>query len=440
VSRLTLKNRVTLASAIVLAGGLALITLGFNLLLSHRLSADASEVLQERADAQLAAVDVRAGRVVLRHPIHNEPLGRETWMYADGRPILRAPGEPDLQRAADALARVARDTESTVGERFRLRGEPALAGGRRIGTVVVALPLAPYEHTERIARLGTLLLDLFVLVAGVLLVRLAVTRALQPVADMTAQAAEWSEGDLDRRFGLGPPRDELTALSATLDRLLARLGSSLRREQRLSAEMAHELRTPLSGLRGEAELALSARDTPPEVRESLEQILSGTERMESVIDTLLAAARADACGAPGSADAAGAARVAVGAIEPVAQTAGVELTVSAPEPPMTVGADEDLVAQALHPLLENAVRHARGAVTVAISRESAEVVFCVQDDGAGIGEASAESLFEPGASGAGGAGLGLALARRLARSCGGDVSAVASRDGGRFVLRLPALT
>jgi signal transduction histidine kinase len=264
---------------------------------------------------------------------------------------------------------------------------------------------------------------------------------------MTTRAADWSEHDLDRRFGLGPPRDELTALSATLDGLLARIGSSLRHEQRFSAEMAHELRTPLSGVRGEAELALNVRGTPADVRASLEQILRGTERMEAIIETLLAAARADARAAPGSADAAGAARLAVDALAPVAQSAGVEVAVTAPEPSPSVGADEDLVAQALHPLLDNAVRHARRAVTVAISRERAEVVFCVQDDGRGIEDASPESLFEPGTSGAGGAGLGLALARRLARSCGGEVSAAASGEvsatasgeGGRFLLRLPAL-
>jgi signal transduction histidine kinase len=300
--------------------------------------------------------------------------------------------------------------------------------------------LAPYEHSERLARIATVVLGVFVLVGGVLLARAAVGKALQPVADMTKQAAEWSETDLDRRFDLGPPRDELTALSATLDGLLARVSSSLRHEQRFSAEVAHELRTPLAGVRGEAELALHANDIPPEVRAALEQILAGTERMEAVIDTLLAAARADARSAPGAADAEGAARAAVGAVEQVAQSAGVRLQVKAPPDAPTVGADADLVAQALHPLLDNAVRHARGAVTVAISTDRAEVVFSVEDDGEGIGDANAEELFEPGSSGAGGAGLGLALARRLARSCGGDVSAVASRDGGRFLLRLPALT
>jgi signal transduction histidine kinase len=161
--------------------------------------------------------------------------------------------------------------------------------------------------------------------------------------------------------------------------------------------------------------------------------------MEAVIDTLMAAARNDAGGTPGSADAAGAARLAVDSVQPVADTAGVRLALTEPAAPLSVGADEDLVAQALGPLLDNAVRHAHRAVTVAISQERTDVVFCVQDDGDGIEEASAESLFMPGSSGAGGAGLGLALARRLARSCGGEVSAVSSREGGRFLLRLPGL-
>ena len=110
-------------------------------MLTHRLAADASAVLRERADAQLAALDVKGGRVVLRNAVHNETLDRETWVYAGGRTLLRAPGGPDLQHAAQALAGVARDTESTVGERFRLRpsrrssapGRAASRHGRRRG-------------------------------------------------------------------------------------------------------------------------------------------------------------------------------------------------------------------------------------------------------------------------------------------------------------------
>ena len=73
---------------------------------------------------------------------------------------------------------------------------------------------------------------------------------------MTAEAEDWGAHDLDRRFGMGPPRDELTGLAATLDGLLARIAASRRHEQRFAAEVAHELRTPLAGIRGRAELAI----------------------------------------------------------------------------------------------------------------------------------------------------------------------------------------
>ena len=80
---------------------------------------------------------------------------------------------------------------------------------------------------------------------------------------MTASAEDWGAHDLDRRFDLGPARDELTGLAATLDHLLARIAASRRHEQRFASEMAHELRTPLAGLRARAELALGGPGTEP---------------------------------------------------------------------------------------------------------------------------------------------------------------------------------
>src|SRR5262249_19666814 len=157
---------------------------------------------------------------------------------------------------------------------------------------------------------------------------------------------EWSSGDLAGRFALGPPRDELTALAATLDGLLGRIEAAMRHEQRFSAEMAHELRPPLAGGRGEAELALVHARTAEGLRAALETILVVSERMATVIDTLLTAARSEGGGPPGSSDAASVVRA----------FAGPGVVVSVPEGAVGVGADEDLVAAALHPLLENAVR------------------------------------------------------------------------------------
>jgi two-component system, OmpR family, sensor kinase len=445
MSRLSLRDRVTLATALVLAVGLALLTLAVNVMISNQLDADLTSRLRERADAALATVSLQHGRVVVRDAVDDAALDQQAWIFAGGRLVRRPEARSRAQRAAEQLANVRRATETTLGSGLRLRAEPVDApdSHRHIATVVVGSSLAPYEHTERIALLGTLLLDVFVLAAGALLARRAVGKALQPVAEMTRRAAEWSEHDLDRRFDLGSPRDELTALSATLDRLLARIAASLRHEQRFSAEMAHELRTPLSGVRGEAELALRTAGGEPALREALAEVLRGTERMEAVIETLLSAARGDARAAHGSSGARAGAQRAVETARPLGTRSGVAVTLDAGRAVngVKVGAEEDVVVQALGPLLENAVRHARSAVAVSVERERGDVLFRVRDDGAGIDPAEAGALFEPGRSGVGSAGLGLPLARRLARSCGGEVLADEPNGAGAsFVLRLPALT
>jgi signal transduction histidine kinase len=433
--RLLVRDRVTLASVAVLAIGLAIVGGAINLLLSHQLSEDASTLLRERTDAQLATIDVSGGRLRLR-PVDDAGLDRQSWAYSGGRAIERPVAPAELQRTADALANVRASTERTLGERSRLRATPVRApDGTQVGTVVVATSLAPYEHSERIARYGTLALILLVLLLGAVVARRAVGAALRPVADMAASAAEWSEHDLERRLDLGPPRDELTALAATLDDLLGRIDAALRHEQRFSAEMAHELRTPLSGVRAEAELALQNRGLPGPARQSLEAILAAADRMASAIDTLLLTARTP--GARGSSDPADAVHEVAAALRSAATTSGVEITVRDPPRTLRVGADREEVAQALAPLLDNAISHATCRVVVSTAAAGASVAIAVEDDGDGVPPGEHEAVFNPGVSSRGGAGLGLPLARRLARACGGDVVAVPTAPGGRFELRLP---
>jgi two-component system OmpR family sensor kinase len=428
----SLRNRVTVGTVAVLGVGLALISIALNLLLADRLSADASAVLANRADAVRATLVFRSGALRVREAPNDAALDAQSWIFdARGRALERSPASARLAAGVRSLAGVRRPTEVDVTEHVRLRAQPVEGG-----TIVVGVSMDPYRHTERIAALGTLVLDLFVLAAGALVARRAVGAALRPVADMTSRAAEWSEHDLHRRFALGPPRDELTALAATLDGLLGRIDAALRHEQRFSAELAHELRTPLSGVRGEAELALRAARDDAELRAALEKVLAGTDRMASVIDTLLAAARSDAAPARGSSDAVSVARTVQRLVRPAAEAHDRRVAVTADAEPLTVGADEDVVAGALHPLLENAVRHAARDVEVRVRRDDGQVVIAVRDDGAGVGADDAERIFEPGVSAAGGAGLGLPLARRLARAAGGDVVAIPGA-GGSFELRLP---
>jgi signal transduction histidine kinase len=255
---------------------------------------------------------------------------------------------------------------------------------------------------------------------------------------MTRQAADWGEHDLDRRFSLGQPRDELTELAATLDGLLDRVSASLRREQRFSAELSHELRTPLARVLGEAELALRRERDPGEYRKALELINRNAQQLTRIVEALVDAARHEASPSRATADAYA---VATDAAAACAES-DLELEIAQPSRPVRVGLDADFAARILQPVLENACRYGATSVRVSIARANGAVRFAVEDDGPGVTEGERERIFEPGVRGAAGetsgtrgSGLGLSLARRLARSVAGDVEAV---GGTRFVVRLPA--
>jgi signal transduction histidine kinase len=244
---------------------------------------------------------------------------------------------------------------------------------------------------------------------------------------MTDAAEDWGSHDLDRRFDLGPSRDELTRLAATLDGLLGRIAASRRHEQRFAGEVAHELRTPLAAMRARAELALSGGD-PAEQAETLRAVVAQAERLDAAITALLAVARQEIDPAQGASDLAAIA----GELE------GVEVRGPADLP--RVEGEGEVVRRALAPLVDNARRHAVSRVWIELSSDGARVRAAVRDDGPGLDPALGERVFEPGVRGdaEGGAGLGLALARRLARSCGGDI-VIGDGPGGCFVLELPAL-
>jgi len=441
--RLGLRSRVVLGAVFVLANGVLIIGITINVLLTNRLTRDAEAVLVARADAQLTTVQLTGGRVVVREGTGGDALDREAWVFAAGREIARPIASADVQRAARALASARSKTLRDVpGREVRLLAKPARTpdGRRQFATVVVGITLTPYEATERIARLGTILLGLFVVLSGAWIAWRSIAAGLRPVADMARRAEDYGAHDLSARFDLGPPRDELTTLAATLDGLLGRLEASLRHEQRLSAEIAHELRTPLSGIRAIAELGL-LEDPTPALRELLDTVIASADRMDGVIAALLNAAR-DPRAAGASCAVGEAVMQAVDTLANVAAERNVTITVAAGDAGLRVGADAVVVGQAVNPLLENAIRHALTSVEIHVRHDGRLVTVTVQDDGRGIAEADAHAVFQPGwqTAGGSGAGLGLALARRLASSLGGSVRAEPSELGARVVLELPLLT
>jgi signal transduction histidine kinase len=320
---------------------------------------------------------------------------------------------------------------------------PVRSGGRQVGTVVAAVSMTPYRRARDVALVTSLLVAAALLLVVIVATRWVLTAGLRPVARMTAQAAEWSENDLDRRFDLGPPRDELTQLAATLDALLGRLAAGLRHEQRFSAELSHELRTPLSRMRAQAQLAL-VDDLPAEQGEAWTAVLRSIDEMADTLDALLAGARADARPRPGLADARHAAEVVAERFRPIAAERGVRIAVEATDGRLRAGVDPELLEHLLQPLVDNACRYAETAVTIAVGREAGRVVYEIADDGPGVREDERERIFEPAVRGTAGTalregtGLGLALARRLARAAGGSVEALECDEGACFAVRVPA--
>jgi signal transduction histidine kinase len=428
--------------------GLVLLVLAFNLILSHRLDNDIDAVLKARANGQMSALDIHDGKLVVADVPDEATAESQAWIYA-GKRVLAAPrtAHPRVDSAANGLAGGPARYQDVESPAERLLAEPVVDAGRRVGTIVVAASRSPYESTRNTALIASVVLAAVLIFVLAVVARLLLDAALRPVARMTASAAEWSETDLDRRFGLGPPTDELTRLAATLDALLDRLAAGMRREQRFSAELSHELRTPLAKISTQVQLLRSAPDLPPEQREEADAILRAADEMREVIEVLMASARADA-GVVGhdTADVENAARASLDAAREEAEERGIafELLPSNGAGPLRATAEPKLVERILAPLVENASRHARSRATVRIVRNGAWLEVAVEDDGPGVEPGEGAKIFEPGFQGTGGdanhggAGLGLSLARRLARSAGGDVEADPGADGGRFVVRLPA--
>lgn len=439
--------RARLLAATVL-GALATVStliVAFNLALDSSLRASLDGLLRDRAAAQLRTVDSVDGRLRVREAVDQAAPDTQTWIFAQGR-TLEAPAAPAaVGRAATALASDRRSFVTVAAGDARLHGISVVAGGRRLGTLVVGASLRPYRSSAHTALVGSLILGVLTVVALIAVSAWVIARALAPVARMTALAGQWSEHDLSKRFFAGQPHDEITALAATFDRLLERQAQSLRREQRVTAEISHELRTPLARIAAEAELAVRRQRDPESYRAALRAIGVAAEDLGRALDTLLNAARAAVSNEPRWADATAVAERAAAHSRVAAARPEVDVAVTPADGSLRVAVEAELAQRALAPVIDNAIRFARGRVRIVLRAEGERVLFEVTDDGPGVAGALHERIFAPGstgesaAGGAGsGAGLGLALARRLAGAAGGEVACLPAEAGARFAVRLPS--
>ena len=441
----TLRGRLTALATVSALVALVVLTLVFNVVLDHLLNADVNSRLRSQAAAAATTVIPQNGRLRLRESPDDSAVDRQVWIYEGKHAVERPPARRELQRAADGLAGTSGVYDSAGDDDIRLHSAAITDHGRQIGTVVTGQSLAAYDRTSDVALFGSLALAGVLLAAVFVLTRVTIRRALDPVREMTRSAAAWSEQDLDQRFGPTPRPDELGELARTFDALLGRVASSLRHEQRMSAELSHELRTPLSRIVAEIDLLQRRERSPEDRREAYAAIERNADQMRAILQTLMTAARADARLDQGRSDVEEALNAVARSWEPALEARHVTLAVDPPQAPIVAGVDIEVVERILGPLLDNAARFARSRVVLSASRCDGRTLLTVADDGPGLPPDALERAFEPGerlgeADGHRGAGLGLALARRLARAAGGDVVASPRPPGEGAELRvdLPA--
>lgn len=445
----TIRQRLTISVVAVTTVMLALLVLGFNIALRSSLDGDANRLLDARAQAALESVAVNGNQLSVNESSDEGAPDSLVWIF-DGDSTVESPQVGGrLDALAASMARAGQTTAEDEQDDVRLHAVPVMSRGSEVGTVVSGVSLEPYEKTASRAAIASVILGLIMIGLVAVTTSLVVKRALKPVAKMTAEAADWSEHDLDRRFNEGEPTDELTQLAATFDTMLERLAFMVRHERNFSAELSHELRTPLSAIAAEAEIALKRVREPGEYRESLEQISERSRELARILEILLDVARSESGdSARDTADVGQVIQASLDSNAQVAKSYGVEARPVFAEEGLEAQVGAETMRRIFSPVFENALAYAGGVVEVEARSHDRMVEITVSDDGPGFTAEEVPVVFEPGGRGSAernaaapsSTGLGLPLARRLARANGGDVIIVErdGRTGGVVRISLPA--
>ena len=390
--------------------------------------------------ARLFAVRLTDGPVVtnepellgLAKPLGEKPTRAEAARRRrDARGLLRARPGYSTHRTSEA---------GTI----RLFTTPLSRGGRRVALVSIGEPLGAVARAKAgVARTflvaGAVALGLAAL-AGFLIA----SRTSRPLRRIARTAAEIDAGALSHRIGARGRgrRDEVRVLADAFDRMLDRLQDAFARQRGFVSDASHELRTPLTVVRGQLEvLARQPEVSAEDVRRVEGVVRAELLRMQRLVEDLLLLARADE-GRFLSLARADADALLCDAWEPLTATADRRFEVG-PLPGGSVPADPDRVAQVIVNLVGNAIAHTRegGLVRLCAAVRDGALEVQVQDDGPGIPPEHRERVFDRfhrtdagRARAAGGAGLGLAIARAIVHEHGGTIRAEASPEGGASIV------
>jgi signal transduction histidine kinase len=266
-----------------------------------------------------------------------------------------------------------------------------------------------------------------------------VRRTLAPVTAIRAKLAEITATDLGGRVPVPASEDEFRHLAETANSALDRLEASLLQLQRFTSDASHDLRSPITGMRTRIEEAL-LRPDEADWPETAKEVLTSLDRLQAIVTDLLTLARLDA-GMPREVDSIDLPGLVSAEINRSRRTKEVKADL---QPQVTVVGDRLRLNRMLTNLLDNAERHARLQVKVVVRTEDKNAVLEVQDDGTGIPAEYREVVFQRFARldaarhrDVNGTGLGLPIAREIARAHGGTLTIEDSPVGARFVCRIP---
>jgi signal transduction histidine kinase len=416
------------------AAAVALIMLGVPLAVAIGRLYHSQAIAQLQREATLAAGAVPDTGLKGPDPVEPPPVSGRTTAFAyytpDGR-LVSGTGPPFADSITWAALR--RLIGEAVDHGHLIVAAPITTGEEtkgavRASTSVGALRRRVYRTWGVIAALGGAALGVAAMIGWRQARRLA-----KPVTNLAEAMDRLGQGDFSVRVATSTGIPEVDRAGHALDVTAEKLGDLLQRERAFSADVSHQLRTPLAALRITLESSLVNRDR--NAHDTLSVAVAELDRLEATVQELLAHAR-DTSRVRELIDFKSVLSLAERRWHGRMAAAGRPLHVEIDEIPST-RASTTAIAQIIDVLIDNAVTHGQGAVSVHVRRTGPGVALDVADEGRGI-EENPQAVFDRGTSRIPGHGIGLALARSLAQAEGGQLLLRRARPHPIFSLILPA--
>lgn len=458
LSRLSVRARLTLWYASTLTVVLAGFALGTLVLVRNSEFREIDRQLESDYGVAEEIVEsaVRAGTLA---PVHQtlvaEPGSRWRWLEiwdTTGRLLYTIPEDATIAvpkvSGAPALGSFGpASVPLDVGGHARVLSRPMTFLGR---TAVIRV----LRSEEGLAdELNNLMLELLALLSiGVALAGVGgyamAQRVLMPVAQMAERVRTIKAERLAERLEIQNPDDEFGQLAGVFNDTLTRIESSFEQLRRFTADVSHELRTPLTAIRSVGEIGLREHRSEAEYREVVGSLLEETDRLSRLIDSLLTVSRGDSqlvTLSPEVFDVSVLVRDVVDCLGVLAEEKHQPVTIDAPAP-VIVKADPGVLRQAVMNILDNAIKYSAAGcgINLRVAQTRSDAIIEIQDHGIGIASEHLDKIFDrfyradKARHTAGGAGLGLAIARWAVEANGGSIEVKSElRRGSTFRIIVP---